>query len=535
MTRTETHLSVAAISVQQVLERSYVTYADNVAVSDGERALTYAELRVRAMAVAAGLRSLGCEPGDRIVLIAPNTVEWVEVDHACYLGGFVRVGPLTRSHPRELEKVLKDADPSAVVADAAWLAGAGTDWIPDRITRLVTIRGTHRDATHSYQELIAAGSGIELPAPAPHGQVWIMYTSGSTGLPKGVLTTGDRVGAMIRNTVAEMPDLSQADVAIHTAPLSHFSGAIALAIFATGGANVLHPQFDMDRLAGALDRGAVSVLPLVPTQINMFVDELLRRRDAGESIHIDGLRRIVYAGSASAPNRLARAKAVFGDVLLQFYGTSESPLPLTALHPEDHDPAVIGGGGLPRMASAGRATRFVDVRIVDELGQLAAPWARGEIHVRGAQTMVGYWRQPDATTQVLSADGWLATGEVGYLDQDGYLFIIDRKKDMIVSGGFNVYPREVEKVISTMPQVRDVAVVGAPSEQWGEELTAVISLQPGAEHSDEMVIEGCRRAIAGYKVPKQVRFVTDLPLSAAGKIDRRSIRDQLWDGHIRSV
>jgi acyl-CoA synthetase (AMP-forming)/AMP-acid ligase II len=187
------------------------------------------------------------------------------------------------------------------------------------------------------------------------------------------------------------------------------------------------------------------------------------------------------------------------------------------------------------MASAGRPTKFVDVRIVDELGQLAAPWDRGEIHVRGAQTMVGYWRQPDATSQVLSADGWLATGDVGYLDQDGYLFIIDRKKDMIVSGGFNVYPREVENVISTMPQVREVAVVGAPSEQWGEEITAVISLQPGAELSAEIVIDGCRRAIAGYKVPKQVRFVTDLPVSAVGKVDRRAIRDELWDGHIRSV
>jgi long-chain acyl-CoA synthetase len=535
MTDLTGYSTVPAVPVGAVLRRSYEVFADRTAVVDDSRSLTYAELRSRAAAVAVGLRKLGCGPGDRVALIAPNSVEWVEVDHACYLGGFIRVGLMTRLHPRELAQIVADADPAVLLAESNWLAAAGTEWIPSGVKHVVTIGGEPLPGTTPFADLAVAQPDAAVTPADPGATAWIMYTSGSTGLPKGVETTGQAAGAMVRNILSEMPGLTCEDVAIHTAPMSHFSGAVALAVFAAGGANVMHPAFDLDRMVQALRANEVSTLPLVPTQITMLTDELIRRRAAGDRVDTSALRQIVYAGSAIAPDRLARAKEVFGEILLQFYGASESPMPLTALPPQDHVGTVAAPGGLPRLASAGRPNRYTEVRVIDDQGLAVPAGTPGEIQVRGEQTMTGYWRLSEATAEVLDADGWLRTGDVGYLDEAGYLFIVDRKKDMIVSGGFNVYPREVENVISTLPQVREVTVVGAPSERWGEEITAVVSLQPGAELTALEVIAHCRGAIAGYKVPKRVQFVDDLPKSGAGKIQKRAIRDELWAGRDRSV
>jgi acyl-CoA synthetase (AMP-forming)/AMP-acid ligase II len=521
--------------IGEVLARSYQIYADRTAVAGADRSLTYAQLRERAAAVAGGLLKLGCTPGDRVALISPNSTQWFEVDHACYLGGFLRVAPLTRLHPQELARIVEDAEPTVLLAETGWLTAAGTEWIPAGIEHVVTIGGEPLPGTSAYEHLVAAGRGVDLPPAEPDNDVWIMYTSGSTGLPKGVLCGARGIGATVRNILAEMKGLGSGDVAVHTAPLSHFSGAVALGVFAAGGTNVVYPAFDQNRLAHALHNHEVTLLPLVPTQINMLTDELIRRRDAGNPVDTVGLRQIIYAGSAIAPDRLQRAAEVFGEILLQFYGSTEVPMPMTALQPEDHRTDAPNSGGLPRLASAGRPNRYTEIRIIDDDGSPASTGTPGEITARGEQRMRGYWRNPEATRKVLDAQGWVRTGDVGFLDEDGFLFIVDRKKDMIVSGGFNVYPREVENVISAMAGVAEVAVVGAPSERWGEEITAVVSPRPGVELTRQAVIDHCREAIAGYKVPKRVLFVDELPKSGVGKIQKRLIADELWAGRERRV
>ncbi len=521
--------------VGSVLRRVYESRAEAVAVRDAHRELTYGDLRARAAQLAGALSGAGVKAGDRLMMVVPNGCEWIEIDHACYMGGIGRAAILARLHPHELEVIAADAEPSIVIVDGGWLQSAGTEWIPDGIEHLVVIgeMPTTDARAVGYDEFTASGTVDELPLPDPDGLSWLMYTSGTTGKPKGVVYTQRTVGAMVRNVLSEMPDVGESDVALHTAPLSHFTGAVALAIFFVGGVNATHVSFQPAAVIDAIVARDANIVPLVPTQITMLLDELRQRVAAGRSTDLSGLRLIPYAGSAMAPDRVATARKLFGDVLLQFYGTTESPMPLTALQPSEHT-AAPGPSGLPRLASAGNANEHVGVRVLREDGVPAAAGEPGEIAVRGPQTMPGYWRNPEATAEVLH-DGWFVTGDVGYLDADGFLFIVDRKKDMIVTGGFNVYPREVENAISPLSGVREVAVVGSPSERWGEEIRAVISLVPDAGLTEEQVIDHCRKHIAGYKVPKRVEFVDDLPKSGTGKILKREIRADLWAGRERRV
>jgi acyl-CoA synthetase (AMP-forming)/AMP-acid ligase II len=217
----------------------------------------------------------------------------------------------------------------------------------------------------------------------------------------------------------------------------------------------------------------------------------------------------------------------------QLYGASEAQMPITSLRPQDHVEDT-NERGLPRLASAGKPSRYVEVEIVDESRRPLPAGEAGEIRTRGEHASLGYWRQPEATAETFQ-DGWVYTGDVGYIDEDGYLFILDRRKDMIITGGFNVYPREVENVISTLRGVREVAVVGAPDPKWGELITAVISTEPGASLTADDVIAHCRASLGGYKVPKRVDFIDELPKSGAGKILKPVIKEQLWADHARRV
>jgi long-chain acyl-CoA synthetase len=527
-------VSAPVTPMGEVLRARYVDRNHHIAMHDGHRSLTYSALGTRATRLANGLRAAGLDRGDRIMLIAANSCEWVEVDHACYRGGFVRVAVLPRLHPRELAQIARDADPAAVIADAQWLATAGTDWVPDSVRLRVGIGGTV-EGTVPFEDLVAGGDENEPPPADPDAVQWISYTSGTTGTPKGVVYTSRTIGAMVRNICTEMRTPHPDSAAVHTAPLSHFSGAVAAAVFAAGGTNVLLGSFDIPALIDALATGDVDVLPLVPTQITMLTEALAAEEAAGRHHDTSSVRLLLYAGSAIAPNRLAEAQRRFGRVMLQMYGSTEAPMPLTALHPEDHIEEASAGGRLPRLASAGQPTRYVELKIRSDSGRDLASGEVGEVVARGQQVTPGYWNSPEETAKVLDNDGWFRTGDAGYLDADGYLFLVDRKKDMIVTGGFNVYPREVENVISTLDGVREVAVVGAPSARWGEEITAVVAPTEGTVLTAEDVIAHCRNSLGGYKIPKRVEFVTELPKSGAGKILKREIREKLWAGRARRV
>lgn len=525
-------MSTPIVPLGQMYARTFEEFAGRLAVRDERGELTYAELGSRVRRLASALRGLGLTRGDRVVIVAPNSSEWAQIDRAVAVGGFVRVALLPRLHPAELAQIADDAEPSIVLADADWLAGAGRSWIPAGVGRLVALGpGVVPDGAIPFDELVAAGHDEEAPLPTADDLAAILYTSGSTGLPKGVKVTHANAGARVRGILHELPSMGADDVAVHTAPISHFSGGINEAVTAVGGLNILEAGFDAARVADLAASGEVTVLPLVPTMLTMVLEELERR--GAPTGRVGNIRILPYAGSAIQPDRAAKAQRYFGAAMQQLYGASEAQMPITALGPDEHV-ADTNARGLPRLASAGRPTTYVELAIVDADRKPLPPGEAGEIATRGPHVGPGYWRNEEATAETFR-DGWCYTGDVGYIDEHGYLFLLDRRKDMIITGGFNVYPREIENVVSELPGIREVAVLGAPDERWGEAITAFVSTVDGSALTPADVIAHCRERLGGYKVPKRVEILADLPKGGTGKINKPALRDRLWAGQERRV
>lgn len=525
-------LTTPALGGGHLYRRAYEKYADHPAVRDLGRELTFAELGRRARKLGSAFRSLGAGRGERVMLLGQNSCEWVETEHAITTSGAIRVALLTRLHAREVAEIAADIEPKLLVIDASWLEENGSDWIPRSIASVAVMgEGAGPEGAIPLRELVDSGADEEFPELDPDAVFKVIYTSGTTGAPKGVLVTHRTQGAMYRNALDVLPDIGPGDAALHTGPISHFSGGVNEIVAVAGCLNVLEPRFKAGRLIDVVEAGEITVLPLVPTQITMVLEELEKR---GEPRGRFGNVKVVpYAASAIRPDRAAAAKRYFGDVLHQFYGQSETQVPITSLPPEDHV-ETENRRGLPRLASAGRVTRFIEVEIVDEDRNVLPQGEDGEIKVRSEANSSGYWNKSKESADTF-VDGWVYTGDVGYIDENGYLFLLDRRKDMIISGGFNVYPREVENVISRMHGVREVAVVSTPDGKWGELITAVVSTRSDAELEPEQVIAFCRSEIAAYKVPKRVELVDELPKNGAGKIQKKEIQDRLWEGQARRI
>lgn len=363
--------------------------------------------------------------------------------------------------------------------------------------------------------------------PAPDGVPAILTSGGTTGQPKGAVTTNRGWEAMICNHLTSMP-LEERPVQLVVAPLSHGAGAMCFPIFAGGGANVIMRQPDPLAILEHVQRYAVTRLYLPPTLIYM----LLAHPRIGD-FDYSSLRYFLYAAAPMAVEKLKHAIRVFGPVLCQSFGQAETLIMLTFLSAGDHM-AALASGDERRLWSCGRPTLTSQIAIMDEAGRLLAPDELGEIVVRSPMVMQGYYRDP-AATQEVSTHGWHHTGDIGCLDADGYLYIVDRKKDMVITGGFNVYPSEIEQVIMAIPAVQDCAVIGVPDDKWGEAVKAVVQLKPGAVVSAQEVIDACRRRLGGVKAPKTVEFWESLPRSPVGKVLKKEIRKRYWGEARRQV
>lgn len=526
---------VPSVTFAEVLRRSYEQFADRPAVVDGHETVTYRQLGERALRVGASLRRHGLVHGDRVVLLTANRPDFFEVEHAAFLGGFVRLALSPRLHPKEVAHIVRDADARALFVDPHW-AGALDEIRAGCPDLAVTVGfGPVPDGASvdlSYLDLLAE---TPVPEPVPYPVLpddiaALLYTSGTTGLPKGAAHSHRGWMQMIRNCLVEMPPVDERDLLLHVAPLSHFSGYVASPCFVRGAANLVLPRFDPKETLEALRDHSVTVLPMVPTMINMVTTAA---EDLGSEV-VTSLRAIIYGGSAIAPDRLRRATQVFGDVFLQFYGLSETPMPLTAMSRTAHmfDPSQPPP---ERLGSAGRRSPFVELRLLDEDGREVAAGDVGEIVVRSDSLMRGYWNKPAETAAMFDDEGWAATGDLGRMDADGYLYVVDRKKDMVVTGGYNVYPTEVENVISTLPGVQEVAVVGAPDEQFGECIVAVIALRPGHQVTETDILQVCSQELADFKKPRRIVFVDELPKTGSGKIQRKQVREPFWAAEQRRV
>jgi acyl-CoA synthetase (AMP-forming)/AMP-acid ligase II len=493
------------------------------------RVLTYGEALAATNRLANALIAEGLRPGARVAFLARNCVEYPIVFYGCSKAGLVPVPLNYRLAPPEWSYIVHDAGAELLLARGE-LVGA-IDAVRDElgtVRRCVALDAPTPAGWIDWQ----AWTAVQ-PATPPARDIeagadcYQMYTSGTTGRPKGAVLTHAAVSANVSQlTLALLPPPGEKVLIV--APLYHAAATItALQAIAAAGTLVIHEDFDPAAVVRALSDEEVARTTLVPAMIQacLLIPDVARRR-------YDRLRLIVYGASPIAEQVLRRAMEVFGCEFRQGYGMTETTAVLTALMPDDHVRALREKPQL--LLSAGRPLPGTEVRVVDADDRPLPPGQVGEIVGRGPQLMRGYWNLAEASAQALRG-GWMHTGDAGYLDDEGFLYIQDRVKDMIVSGGENIYPREVEEVLFQHPAIGDAAVIGVPDEKFGEAVKAIVVLRQGASATPQGIMDFCKGRLGGYTRPRSVDFVDQLPRNPTGKVLKRQLREQYWFGHARRV
>lgn len=507
-----------------VLERASALYPERTAVVDGALRLSYRGLADRVHRLAGALLSRGLGRGDRVAILDWNSHRYLEAYYACAHAGLAFMPVNSRLAPRELRYVLQDSDARALLFSQPFMplyeevaAGAGGIGhaiglgLPGRPPKVL-----------DYETLLIEARPLTAPQPTELDEIaLIYYTSGTTGEPKGVCLTHRNMFAGGMDGVIALA-IKRDDSWLHAGPLFHLATSFAVWSMPCVGAAQLIIHFDPKRTIEMIARERVTMTSL-PGAILPMVAELPETRASD----ISSLRHIIYGGAPTPMGVLRKAATALPPALTHAYGITETAGFVTSLAPSDH---VFDGSEqqLRRTASAGQATPFIDVRVVDDKGNDLPAGEVGEIVCGGPKIMTGYWRKPEATAAALRK-GWYHTGDMGAFDEHRFLTLVDRKKDMIISGGENVYSIEVESVISMHPGVAEVAVIGVPDARWGEAVAAIVVARPGKAPSADDLIGFCRGKIAGYKIPKSIEFRTDpLPKTGPGKIAKRVLRDPFW-------
>jgi long-chain acyl-CoA synthetase len=500
---------------------------DGRATCYGDRCRTWSEALDRVARVAAGLRGLGVRPGDRVAIWALNSDRYVELYYALPWVGAVAVPINTRLAPAEVRMILEDAECETLVVDDMSLPGLEPALGGGMAPRLVYFGEGPVPVGMSGYEALAKVAPIEDVGRGGEDLYGIFYTGGTTGRSKGVMLSHRNILANQEN-VAGLLDRRD-PVYLHAAPMFHLADlGSTFYITAVGGTHAVVPRFDPGDVLRAIAEYRVTGTMLVPTMINMLLQfPGLDRYD------VSSLQFMTYGASPMPPAVMARAFEVFpGIQFMQGYGMTELSPMATFLDAAHH---VVDGPRAGKLKSAGRAVGTAEVRVVDEHDRTVPAGTIGEVVVRGPMVMQGYWKQPELTAQTIR-DGWLHTGDAGYLDPDGFLFIVDRVKDMIISGGENVYSVEVEAALYAHPAVAMCAVFGIPDERWGEAVHAVVVPKAGHTVTEAELMDFCHTRIAGYKCPRTVTFQdAPLPISGAGKILKNELRAPYWEGRARRV
>jgi acyl-CoA synthetase (AMP-forming)/AMP-acid ligase II len=479
------------------------------AVTAGPRRLSYAELNARVDALAAGLCWRGLGAGDRVVLWMRNGPEFLESFFACWKVGLVAVPVNPRLRGADVAFHAEDCGASAMIHSPEFAEGAAAVDVAHRV-------GTGNGG--SYDGLVAAhlGAADQTRPVADDAPAWLFYTSGTTGRSKGAVLTHGNLTFVAVSWCADLYALAPEDVVLHCAPLSHGAGFHALTAVARGAENVVLARSDPQEILAAIAGHRVTAAWLVPTQIRMLLDH-----PDLDGADLSSLRSVVYGGSPMYRSDLVEAIERIGPVFCQLYAQGESPMTITYLRREEHRQ---DRPDLDVLSSAGIARTGMEVRIADADDRELPAGEPGEIQVRGPAVMAGYWGRPEATAAALRG-GWLHTGDVGRLDDRGYLFVLDRLKDLIITGGSNVYAREVEDVLLRHPAVHDAAVFGVPDRVWGEAVTAVVVAGPGDAVGPEDLRAFCRENLADYMRPKHVHLAEGLPRNSYGKVLKRELRE----------
>jgi acyl-CoA synthetase (AMP-forming)/AMP-acid ligase II len=505
------------MNVATFLERTADAQGDRPALIQGEQTLTYGAWRSRVGRAAGLLEGLGVGVGDRVALLMPNSIAYLESLFAVLTVGGVVVPVNTRLHPKEYAYMIEQSGSRALIYDARFRDGvASIDATAD--VALLQVGGAAAEAVDYGTAVEGAPDFGPAVDRRPDDLAGLFYTSGTTGRPKGAMVTHGNLDFMTRCYFEDVYPATSEDRALHAGPLTHGSGLWSFPLTAAGAAHVL-PQsssFSPDEIFALIERHRVTKLVFVsPTMIKMLIES-----PASDAADCSSLRFVGYGGAPIHADDLRAALERWGPVLCNIYGQVECPMTISMLTPREHEAARRSHPD--RLGSVGRPRRGIELAVHGEDGEPVSAGEVGEICVRGPIVMRGYWDNAEATEDAFAA-GWYRTGDLGTVDDDGFLYLLDRTKELVISGGANVYPREVENVILGLDGVRDVAVIGVPDRFWGESVLAVVVPQPGRRLTADEVIAACRDNLASYKKPRRVVFVDELPRSAYGKVLKKDL------------
>jgi long-chain acyl-CoA synthetase len=508
-------------------------YPDKKALVDFPKEFTWAAVNERSNCLANALISLGCKKGDRVAILAHNSSEFVESIFGCAKAGLIYVPLNFRLSPPEMQYILNDSTPTTLLFSAEF--SAIVSFLRQTFSLNYICIGEDLGWATAYEHLVKSGS----PTEPSEGEVSeddpaeIFYTSGTTGLAKGVVHThrARLMGAL--NCVID-GELNHDDTYLLNVPaLHHTAGWVwVLANYLVGGSVVISKLrgFNSETVLKNIQDFSITNLQMVPVTIM----ELIEYPDISK-YDLSSLRMIFYATAPMPEGPLRKALSIFGNIFMQPYGLTESGPNVTCLRKKQHSiDGLFGEIAAKRLRSCGRPCCGVYVKLVDENGKEVPPHTVGEIVVKSVDIMQGYWNNEEETRKAIK-DGWLYTGDLGIYDEDFYVYLVDRKKDMIISGGLNIYPAEIERAIYEHPAVSQCAVIGVPDDRWGEAVKAFVVLQAGRQISDIELIEFCKKSLASYKKPKSVEFITELPRNPQGKILKKVLREKYWANRERRI
>jgi len=498
------------------------------ALKDLHRTISFFELEEQSNRVAQGLIAAGFVANSRIAVQSQNCLELAVMEFALYKAGMTKVPLNARLSAVESVQVLQDSQAHAIVLSADHYKQVVDllDQVPS-LTDCYTIEPV--EGAKSYTDLLSSGvNRVPKVDPSDDDIAVLHYTSGSSGVLKAAMQTyGNRKASLQKFLVAPIARPNVGDVFAHAGPITHASGMQMLPNLVMGVTNLVLAGFNPPKFLQAIQDFKVNRVLMVPTMINMVLN-LPNFSD----YDLSSLKSLTYGAAPMAPAMVEQAMEAFGPILAQGYGAGETASMVTLLTAQDHIDAL--NGDKKRLASCGRSYFDTLVEVVNDDGELVQGDEIGEIRIKGEDIMPGYWQAPELTEEVI-IDGFYYTGDLATVDEEGYIFIVDRKKEMIISGGFNVYPLEVEKILYSHDGIYEAAVVGVPDEQWGEAIKAVVVLKQGVTASAEDIMAYCNERLAGYKKPRSVDFTDALPKNGNGKVVRREVRDKYWNDSERKV
>lgn len=510
------------------LRRAARYWGDRPAVLYRDRALSYRQLDERSTRLANALLGLGLVRGDRVAVQSRNCTELVEIECALFKAGLVKAALNPRFTAAEATQVVENCGPRVMIAGRGYTgynpqtAGFGS------VETFIAI-GEAAPGYLDYEDVVSRGD-TQAPDYTPQASdlAVLHFSSGSTGKIKAAMQSyGNRIASLRKIVLGMDRPARSGDRLALIGPVTHASGMLMQPYLYCGATLVLFDKFEPAHFLAEIARLRITHVFMVPAMINMVLAE-----PSLASADLSSLKTLAYGAAPMAPARIREAWERIGPILSQGYGASESTSGVTRLSTADHADALANRP--ERLASCGRAMGETEVRVVNERGEEVSGDEIGELVIRGEDVFQGYWGEPELTREVL-IDGWLHTGDLARVDEEGFIYLVDRKKDMIISGGFNVYPTEVEATLYQHPDVMEACVISVPDATWGESVKAVVTLWPGRELSAADLIAHCRAHIADYKTPRSIDFVSELPKNASGKLARKLVRERYWQGQERRV